>query len=101
MMTLTRKRYDRQFRTAAVQVVISREKSVRELARGAGDQGFHAPTAGLTSMSRWVLPRSPATVQRRSTRTTRIVKLRKRVEELEKEHELLKRFRAFLQSDHA
>lgn len=30
-----------------------------------------------------------------------IVKLRKRVEEFEKENELLKQFRAFLQSDHA
>ena len=35
-MTLTRKRYDRQFKTAAAQVVISREKSVRELSEELG-----------------------------------------------------------------
>lgn len=31
-MTPTRKRYDRQFKTAAAQVVIGREKPIRELA---------------------------------------------------------------------
>jgi transposase len=31
-MTPTRKRYDRQFKTAAAQVVVGREKPIRELA---------------------------------------------------------------------
>ena len=50
-------------------------------------------------MSRWEPKPSPGNGSPKINKDYEILKLRKRVEELEAENELLKKFRAFLQSD--
>ena len=99
-MAQRRKRYDRQFKVAAARVVLGGEMRVVDLAR--------EPGAKDSTPRRWAQEYGgmgdaafPGNGSPRVNRDCEIVRLGKRVEELERENELLKNFRAFLSQDHA
>lgn len=99
-MTQRRKRYDRQFKIAAVQVVLSGEMRIVDLAKELGIKD--------STLRRWAQEYEemgdaafPCNGSPKINKDYEIVKLRKKVEELEQENELLKNFRAFLNQDHA
>lgn len=99
-MTQRRKRYDRQFRIAAAQVVLSGEMRIVDLAKELGIKD--------STLKRWAQEYEemgdaafPGDGSPEINKDYEIVKLRKKVEELEQENELLKNFRAFLNQDHA
>ena len=99
-MTQERKRYDRQFKIAVARVVLGGEMRAVDLAR---ELGIKDPT-----LRRWAQEYEemgenafPGNGSPKVNKDYEIVKLRKRIEELERENELLKNFRAFLSQDHA
>ena len=100
MMTQKRKRYDRQFKIAAAQVVLSGDMTVRELSEELQIKD--------STLRRWARKYEtmgddafPGNGSPKINKDYEIVKLRKRIEELERENELLKNFRAFLSQDRA
>ncbi len=99
-MTRRRKRYDRQFKIAAAKTVLSGEMRVVDLVKELGIKD--------STLRRWAQEHeemgeaaSPGNGSPKVNKDYEIVKLKKRVEELERENELLKNFRAFLSQDHA
>ena len=99
-MTQKRKRYDKQFKVAAARVVLSGEMRVVDLAKELGIKD--------STLRRWAQEYEemgdaafPGNGSPKVNKDYEIVKLRKRIEELERENELLKNFRAFLSQDHA
>lgn len=99
-MTQKRKRYDKQFKISAAKVVLSNEMTVRELSEELGIKD--------STLRRWACEYKemgdgafPGNGSPRINKDYGIVKLRKRIEELERENELLKNFWAFLSQDHA
>ena len=99
-MTQKRKRYDKQFKIAAARVVLGGEMRAVDLARELGIKG--------STLRRWAQEYEemgenafPGNGSPKVNKDYEIVKLRKRIEELERENELLKNFRAFLSQDHA
>ena len=99
-MTQIRKRYDKQFKVAAARVVLSGEMRVVDLAKELGIKD--------STLRRWAQEYEemgdaafPGNGSPKVNKDYEIVKLRKKVEELERENELLKNFRAFLSQDHA
>lgn len=99
-MTQRRKRYDRQFKIAAARVVLGGEMGAVDLARELGIKD--------STLRRWAQEYEemgddafPGNGSPKVNKDYEIVKLRKRIEELERENELLKNFRAFLSQDHA
>ena len=99
-MTQRRKRYDKQFKVAAARVVLSGEMRVDDLAKELGIKD--------STLRRWAQEYEemgdaafPGNGSPKVNKDYEIVKLRKKVEELERENELLKNFRAFLSQDHA
>lgn len=99
-MTQRRKRYDKQFKIAAERVVLDGEMRAVDLARELGIKG--------STLRRWAREYEemggdafPGNGSPKVNKDYEIVKLRKRIEELERENELLKNFRAFLSQDHA
>lgn len=99
-MTQKRKRYDRQFKIAAAKVVLSGEARVVDLAEELGIKG--------STLRRWAQEYEemgdrafPGNGSPKINKDYEIVKLKKKVEELERENEILKNFRAFLSQDHA
>ena len=99
-MTQKRKRYDKQFKIAAARVVLGGEMRAVDLARELGIKD--------STLRRWTQEYEErgenAFLGNGSPKVNKdyeIVKLRKRIEELERENELLKNFRAFLSQDHA
>ena len=99
-MTQRRKRYDKQFKVAAARVVLSGEMRVVDLAKELGIKD--------STLRRWAQEYEemgdaafPGNGSPKVNKDYEIVKLRKKVEELERENELLKIFRAFLSQDHA
>ena len=87
-MTQRRKRYDKQFKVSAAKVVLSGEMTAKDLSeelgiKEMGDDAF------------------PGNGSPKINKDYEIVKLKKKVEELERENEILKNFRAFLSQDHA
>lgn len=99
-MTQKRKRYDKQFKIAAAQVVLSGEMKVVDLAKELGIKD--------STLRRWACEYEemgdaafPGNGSPKVNKDYEIVKLRKRIEELEQENEILKNFRAFLSQDHA
>lgn len=99
-MTQRRKRYDKQFKIAAARVVLSGEMRAVDLARELGIKD--------STLRRWAQEYEemgdnafPGNGSPKVNKDYEIVKLRKRIEELERENELLKNFRAFLSQDHA
>ena len=100
MMTQKRKRYDRAFKIAAAQVVLSGDMTVRELSEELQIKD--------STLRRWAREYEtmgddafPGNGSPKINKDYEIVKLRKRIEELERENELLKNFRAFLSQDRA
>lgn len=99
-MAQRRKRYDKQFKVAAARVVLSGEMRVVDLAKELGIKD--------STLRRWAQEYEemgdaafPGNGSPKVNKDYEIVKLRKKVEELERENELLKNFRAFLSQDHA
>ena len=99
-MTQRRKRCDKQFKVAAARVVLSGEMRVVDLAKELGIKD--------STLRRWAQEYEemgdaafPGNGSPKVNKDYEIVKLRKKVEELERENELLKNFRAFLSQDHA
>ncbi len=99
-MTQKRRRYDKQFKIAAAQVVLSGEHTVRELSEELGIKD--------STLRRWASEYEecgdasfPGNGSPKINKDYEIVKLRKRIEELEEENTLLKNFRAFLKQDRA
>lgn len=99
-MTQRRKRYDRQFKVSAAKVVLSGEMTVKDLSEELGIKG--------TTLRRWAREYEemgddafPGNGPPKINKDYKIVKLKKKVEELERENEMLKNFRAFLSQDHA
>ncbi|MEK0226399.1 transposase [Bifidobacterium mongoliense] len=99
-MTQIRKRYDRQFKTAAAQVVLDREKSVRELSEELGikDSTLRRWAHEYGRMGAGALPGDGSAG---IDKDHGIVKPGKRVEEPGKGKGPLKEFRAFPQPDRA
>ena len=99
-MTQRRKRYDKQFKIAAARVVLGGEMRAVDLARELGIKD--------STLRRWAQEYEemgddafPGNGSPKVNKDYEIVKPRKRIEELERENELLKNFRAFLGQGHA
>ena len=99
-MTQKRKRYDKQFKIAAARVVLGGEMWAVGLARELGIKGstLRRRAQEYEEMGDDAFPGDGSP---KVNKACEIVKLRKRVEELERENELLKNLRAFLSQDHA
>ena len=99
-MTQRRKRYDKQFKVAAARVVPSGEMRVVDLAKELGIKD--------STLRRWAQEYEemgdaafPGNGSPKVNKDYEIARLRKKVEELERENDLLENFRAFLSQDHA
>lgn len=99
-MTQRRKRYDKQFKVAAARVVPSGEMRVVDLAKELGIKD--------STLRRWAQEYEemgdaafPGNGSPKVNKDYEVVKLRKKVEELGRENDLLENFRAFLSQDHA
>ena len=99
-MTRRRKRYDRQFKVSAAKVVLSGEMTVKDLSEELGIKD--------STLRRWAREYEemgddafPGNGSPKVNKDYESVKLKKKVEELERENEILKNFRAFLSQDHA
>ena len=99
-MTQRRKRYDRQFKVSAAKVVLSGEMTVKGLSEELGIKD--------STLRRWAREYEgvgdgafPGDGSPKINKDHEIVRLRKKVGELERENEILKNFRAFLSQDHA
>ena len=99
-MTQRRKRYDRQFKVSAAKVVLSGEMTVKGLSKELGikDSTLRRWTREYDEMGDGAFPGNGSP---KINKDNEIVKLKKKVEELERENEILKNFRAFLSQDHA
>lgn len=98
--TRRRKRYDKQFKIAAARIVLSGEMRVVDLAKELDikDSTLRRWAQEYEEMGELAFPGNGSP---KVNKDYEIVKLRKKVEELERENELLKNFRAFLSQDHA
>lgn len=99
-MAQRRKRYDRQFKVSTAKVVLSGEMTVKDLSEELGIKD--------STLRRWACEYEemgdaafPGNSSPKINKDYEIVKLKKKVEELERENEILKNFRAFLSQDHA
>lgn len=99
-MTQRRKRYDRQFKVSAAKVVLSGEMTVKDLS---GELGIKDST-----LRRWACEYEemgdgafPGNGSPKINKDYEIVKPEKKVEEFERESEILKNLRAFLSQGHA
>lgn len=88
-MTQRRKRYDRQFKISAAKVVLSGEMTVRGLSEELGikDSTLRRWTCEYDEMGEAAFPGNGSP---KTNKDYEIVKLRKKVEELERENEMLK-----------
>lgn len=99
-MAQRRKRYDRQFKVAAARVVLGGEMRVVDLAKELGIKDS-TPRRWAQEYEEMGDAAFPGNGSPKVNRDCEIVRLGKRVEELERENDLLKNFRAFLSQDHA
>ena len=92
-MTQRRKRYDRQFKVSAAKVVkgLSEELGIKDSTLRRWAREYEEMGDGAF----------PGNGSPKINKDYEIVKLKKKVEELERENEILKNFRAFLSQDHA
>ena len=99
-MTQRRKRYDRQFKVSAAKVVLSGEMTVKDLSEELGikDSTLRSWSCEYEEMGDDAFPGNGSP---KINKDYEIVKLKKEVEELERENEILKNFRAFLSQGHA
>lgn len=96
-MTQRRKRYDRQFKVSAAKVVLSGEMTVKGLSEELGIKD--------STLRRWAREYEemgdgafPGNGSPKINKDYEIVKLKKKVEELERENEILKKFPGLLES---
>ena len=99
-MTQRRKRHDRQFKVSAAKAALSGEMTVKDLSEELGIKD--------STLRRWACEYEemgddafPGNGSPKINEDYEIVKLEKKVEELERENEILKNFRAFSSQDHA
>lgn len=99
-MTQKRKRCDKRFKIAAVRVALGCEMRAVDLVRELGIKD--------STLRRWAQEHGemgeeafPGNGSPKVNKDYEIVKLRKRIEELERENELLRNFRAFSSQDYA
>ena len=99
-MAQRRKRYDRQFKVSAAKAVLSGEMAVKGLSEELGIRD--------STLRRWAREYEgmgdgafPGNGSPKINKGYEIVRLKKRVEELERENEMLKNFRPFLSQDRA
>lgn len=99
-MAQNRKRYDKQFKISAAKVVLSNDMTVKDLSEELGIKD--------STLRRWACEYEemgdnafPGNGSPKVNKDYEIIKLRKQVEELERENEILKNFRAFLNQDRA
>ena len=99
-MARRRKRYDRQFKVLAAKAALSGEMTVKDLSEELGIKD--------STPRRWAREHEemgddafPGNGSPKINKDYEIVKLKKKVEELERENELLKKFRAFSSQGHA
>ncbi len=99
-ITQRRKRYDRQFKASAAKVVLSGEMTAKGLSEELGIKG--------STLRRWAREYEgmgdgafPGNGSPKINKDYEILRLRKKVEELERENEILKNFRAFLSQAYA
>ena len=99
-MTQRRKRYDRQFKASAAKVVLSGEMTAKDLSEelGVKDSTLRRWACKYEEMGDGAFPGNGSP---KINRDYEIVKPEKKVEELERESETLKNFRAFLSQGHA
>ena len=99
-MTQKRKRYDKQFKIAAAKAVLSGEVRVVDLARELDikDSTLRRWAQEYEEMGEAAFPGNGSP---KVNKDYEIIKLKKKVEELEQENELPKNFRAFLSQGHA
>ena len=99
-MVQKRKRYDRQFKLSAAKLIIDEAIPVKELSE-------ELKVKDIT-LRRWSKEYEelgdrafPGNGSPKPSKDYEIVKLRKRIEELEVENDILKKFQTFLKKDHA
>ena len=99
-MTQRRKRYDKQFKVSAAKAVPSGEMTVKDLSEELGIKD--------STLRRWACEYEemgdgafPGNGPHKINKDYEIVKPEKKVEELERESEILKSFRAFLSQGYA
>lgn len=99
-MAQRRKRCDRQFRVSAAKVVLSGEMTIKDLSEELGIKD--------STLRRWACEYEgmgddafPGNGSPKINKDYEIAKLKKKAEELERENEMLKNFRAFLSQGHA
>ena len=99
-MTQRRKRYDRQFKASAAKAAPSGEMTVKGLSEELGikDSTLRRCACEYEEMGDDAFPGNGSP---KINKDYEIAKLKKKVEELERENEMLKNFRAFLSQDHA
>ncbi len=99
-MIQKRKRFDKQFKIAAAKTVLNGEVKVVDLAKELDikDATLRRWAQEYEEMGEAAFPGNGSP---KLNKDYEIVKLRKKVEELEFENEMLKKFRAFLSQDHA
>ena len=98
--TRRRKRYDRQSKASAAKAALSGEMTVKDLSEELGIKD--------STLRRWACEYEemgddafPGNGSPKIDKDHETAKLKKKVEELERENELLKKFRAFSSQDHA
>ena len=99
-MTQKRKRYDKQFKLAAARLVLEGEMSVIEISKELGVKD--------STLRRWASEYEelgavafPGNGSPKINKDYEILKLKKQIEELEMENDLLINFRTFLKQDRA
>ena len=99
-MTQRRKRYDRRFKVSAAKVVLSGEMTVKDISEELGIKD--------STLRRWACEYEemgdgafPGNGSPKIDKDYEIVKIKKKVEELERENGILKNFWAFLSQGHA
>ena len=99
-MTQRRKRYDKRLKVAAARVVPSGEMRAVDLAKelGAKDSALRRWAQEYGEMGDAAFPGNGSP---KASKDCEIARPRKKAGELERENELLKNFRAFLNQDHA
>jgi len=98
--TQRRKRYDKQFKVSAAKAAPSGEMTVKDLSEELGikDSTLRRWAREYEEMGDGAFPGNGSPKINKDYETA---KLKKKVEELESENEMLKNFRAFLSQDHA
>ena len=94
-MTQRRKRYDKQSEVSAAKVVLSGEMTVKDLSEELGIKNS-TPRRWACEYEETGDDAFPGNGSPKINKDYEIVKLKKKVEELERENEILKNFRAFL-----